>query len=71
MEHNPDRLRLARKLLHTALQQKQIRQYRDAQEYHISTFLTNLLEDPKDFFRHIRQYVTRRIATVVFFGIIA
>ncbi|KAI1792771.1 cytochrome P450 [Ganoderma leucocontextum] len=55
LEHDPDRLRLERKLLHTALQPKQIRQYRDAQEYHISVFLSNLVEDPKDFFRHIRH----------------
>ncbi|TBU23875.1 cytochrome P450 [Dichomitus squalens] len=55
LEHDPSRRRLERKLLHTALQASKISEYRDVQDYHINTFLSNLLQHPKDFFHHIRH----------------
>ena len=58
MEHDPNRLRLERKLLHTTLQASKIREYHDSLDYHVNTFLASLLQDPNDFFHHIRQYVT-------------
>ena len=57
MEHDLNRLRLERKLLHTTLQASKIREYHDSLDYHVNTFLTSLLQDPTDFFHHIRQYV--------------
>ena len=58
MEHNPARLRHARRLLHQTLQEKQMPLWRDAQDHHIHVFLRNLLARPEEFLPHIRQCVS-------------
>ncbi|EJF56877.1 cytochrome P450 [Dichomitus squalens LYAD-421 SS1] len=44
-----------RPLPSSSLQASKISEYRDVQDYHINTFLSNLLQHPKDFFHHIRH----------------
>ncbi|TFK89221.1 cytochrome P450 [Polyporus arcularius HHB13444] len=55
LEHDLGKLRLARKLLHSVLQPKQMPLYREALDYHINTFLRNLSQDPDDFSQHIHH----------------
>ena len=58
LEHDPHRLRHARKLLHAVLQPRQLPEYRGEMVHHIDVMLRNFLQDPEDFVQHIRQYVS-------------
>lgn len=59
LEHDPSRLRHARKLLNTVLGPRQLPQYRDVIMEHVNILLYNLLNEPVEFIDHIRQYVAR------------
>ncbi|KAI0711889.1 cytochrome P450 [Cerioporus squamosus] len=67
LEHDPQRLRHARKLLHMVLQPRQLPQYREVMAHHIDVLLHNLLQDPDDFVQHIR-HVTAGIAMEISHG---
>ncbi|TFK91405.1 cytochrome P450 [Polyporus arcularius HHB13444] len=67
LEHDPQRLRHARKLLHMVLQPRQLAQYREDMVYHIDVMLQNLLQDPDSFVQHIR-HVTAGIAMEISHG---
>ena len=62
LEHDPHRLRHARKLLHAVLQPRQLPEYRGEMVHHIDVMLRNFLQDPEDFVQHIRQYVPPPLA---------
>ncbi|KAI0639039.1 cytochrome P450 [Trametes polyzona] len=66
-EHDPARLREARKLLHTVLQPRQLEAWTEVIERHVGILLQNLLHTPKDFVRHL-QGVTAGIAMQISHG---
>ena len=55
LEHDPHRLRQARRLLHSVLQPKQLSQYREVLEHHVNILLHNYLHEPAGYVEHIRQ----------------
>ncbi|KAI0709905.1 cytochrome P450 [Earliella scabrosa] len=55
LEHDPNRLKHARRLLNLILTPRQIQQYRDPLMEHINILLCNLLQEPEQFVQHIRH----------------
>ncbi|KAI0374537.1 cytochrome P450 [Pilatotrama ljubarskyi] len=66
-EHNPARLRQARKLLHMVLQPRQLEEYATVLDRHVTILLQNLLRKPEDFIRHL-QGVTAGVAMQISHG---
>ena len=55
LEHDPTRLRQARKLLHSVLQPRPLAQYREILEHHVDVLLRNTMREPEGYVEHIRQ----------------
>ncbi|KAI0358999.1 cytochrome P450 [Trametes cingulata] len=66
-EHDPARLRQARKLLHMVLQPRQLDEYANVLDRHVTILLQNLLRKPDDFIRHL-QSVTAGVAMQISHG---
>ncbi|RPD61026.1 cytochrome P450 [Lentinus tigrinus ALCF2SS1-7] len=67
LEHDPPRLRHARKLLHMVLQPRQLPEYRNEMVHHVNVMLQNFLQDPDNFVQHIR-HVTAGVAMEISHG---
>ncbi|TBU54546.1 cytochrome P450 [Dichomitus squalens] len=67
LEHDPLRLRQARKLLHLVLQPRQLSYYRAVLEHHVNVLLHNCLHEPDGFVEHIR-HLTAGIAMEISHG---
>ena len=57
-ESNVSRLRQARKLVASGISSRELEGYRLQLEGHIVTFLGRLLQKPRQFLDHIREYVS-------------
>ncbi|KAI1797445.1 cytochrome P450 [Ganoderma leucocontextum] len=67
LEHDPIRLRQARKLLHSVLQPRPLAQYREILEHHVDVLLHNTLREPDGYVEHIR-HLTAGIAMEISHG---
>ena len=55
-----DEWRAQRKLIHMALNSKAVQKYHPLVEDYASGMAVKLLNDPEDFYHHIKQYVDPR-----------
>ncbi|PIL29859.1 cytochrome P450 [Ganoderma sinense ZZ0214-1] len=67
LEHDPTRLRQARKLLHSVLQPRPLAQYREILEHHVDVLLHNIMHEPEGYVDHIR-HLTAGIAMEISHG---
>ncbi|KAM5544563.1 hypothetical protein V8D89_001461 [Ganoderma adspersum] len=67
LEHDPTRLRQARKLLHSVMQPRPLAQYREMLEHHVDVLLHNTMHEPGCYVEHIR-HLTAGIAMEISHG---
>ncbi|KAI0649657.1 cytochrome P450 [Trametes meyenii] len=54
LEHDPVRLRLGRKVMHSVIQTREIEEYRDRIQHYIAIYLKSMLQSPSEFVQHAR-----------------
>ncbi|KAI0771282.1 cytochrome P450 [Trametes elegans] len=54
LEHDPTRLRLGRKVMHSVIQPREIEEYRDRIQHYLALYLKNMLDDSTNFMQHSR-----------------